>query len=242
MVDIPWKLLENRFGRWVPLLLLFSGIFAVGLVFYWGNQTGPVTRLEWEGLVALQENDLNQRLGFTPGQPLQLGIDWEAKLLTHPRIAQVRIQRSGQGMAVVRIKERIAEFVLHIDNSLYEVDDELNILSTNQVLAEGLIVISGQFQVQGNKIVGRQISDITDQMRLAVQAYPALQSRISELVIEKDGDYHLYLVSPNTIHVFLGNTLNLLTFRKLYAAIAYMEAESVKVTSLDLRGEDAIYH
>lgn len=79
-------------------------------------------------------------------------------------------------------------------------------------------------------------------MRHALSSYPALKSRISELVSERDGNYTMYLKSPNSMKVYLGDKLELNVFRKLYASLAYMEAESVKAVSIDLRGEDAVYH
>ncbi|PJZ46316.1 cell division protein FtsQ/DivIB [Leptospira brenneri] len=243
MVDTPQEIKEKRFGRVVPFLLVFVGLLALGLVFRWGRPVKPVDRLEWEGLVALSPPLVLRYLEVDPESP-KIGDwkDWEKKLSNHPRIRKVRITRDPDGFLIINIQEKVAEFVIHVENSLYEVSEDLEILSRDHVLADHLIVISGQFTVGENKLEGRQIFDITKEMRHALSLYPTLKSRISELVAERDGNFTMYLKSPNSIKVYLGDKLELNIFRKLYASLAYMEAESVKAVSIDLRGEDAIYH
>lgn len=243
MVDTPPEIKEKRFGRVVPILLVLVGLLALGLVFRWGRPVKPVVRVEWEGLVALSPPEVLLYLGVDPKAP-NIGDwkDWEKRLANHPRIRKVRITRDPDGFLIINLQEKVAEFVIHVGNSLYEVDEDLEIISRDRVLADHLIVISGQFTVGEQKLEGRQIFDITKEMRHALSLYPALKSRISELAVERDGNYTLYLKSPNLIKVYLGDKLELNVFRKLYASLAYMEAESVKVVSIDLRGEDAVYH
>lgn len=243
MVDTPQEIKEKRFGRVVPILLVFVGLVALGLIFRWGRPVKPVVRIEWEGLLALSPTLVLSYLGADSEIPT-IGDwkDWEKKLANHPRIRKVRITRDPDGFLIINIQEKVAEFVIHVGNSLYEVDENLEILSRDRVLANHLIVISGQFTVGEQKLEGRQIFDITKEMRQALSYYPALKSRISELVVERDGNYTMYLKSPNSMKVYLGDRLELNVFRKLYASLAYMEAESVKAVSIDLRGEDAVYH
>ncbi|TGK50643.1 cell division protein [Leptospira kanakyensis] len=243
MVDTPQEIKEKRFGRVVPILLVFLGLVALGLIFRWAKPAKPVVRLEWEGLVVLSPNLILTFLDVDPESP-KIGDwkDWEKKLANHPRIRKVRITRDPDGFLNINVQEKVAEFVIHVGSSLYEVDEDLEILSRDQVLADHLIVISGQFTVGENKLEGRQIFDITKEMRHALSLYPTLKSRISELVAERDGNFTMYLKSPNSIKVYLGDKLELNVFRKLYASLAYMETESVKAVSIDLRGEDAIYH
>ncbi|PJZ84803.1 cell division protein FtsQ/DivIB [Leptospira harrisiae] len=243
MVDTPQEIKEKRFGRVVPILLVALGLLALGLIFRWGRPVKPVVRVEWEGLVALTPPEVFTYLGVDPENP-RIGDwkDWEKQLSVHPRIRKVRITRDPDGFLMINVQEKVAEFVIHVGSSLYEVDEDLEIISRDRVLANHLIVISGQFTVGENKLEGRQIFDITKEMRYALSSYPALRSRISELVAERDGNYTMYLKSPNTMKVYLGDKLELNVFRKLYASLAYMEAESVKAVSIDLRGEDAVYH
>ncbi|MCG6151299.1 cell division protein FtsQ/DivIB [Leptospira bandrabouensis] len=243
MVDTPQEIKEKRFGRVVPILLVFVGLLALGLIYRWARPVKPVERVEWQGLVALSPPLVFQFLGVDPKAP-NIGNwkDWEKQLSNHPRIRKVRITRDPDGFLMINIQEKVAEFVIHVGSSLYEVDENLEILSRDRVLADHLIVISGQFTVGENKLEGRQIFDITKEMRQALSLYPTLKSRISELVSESDGNYTLYLKSPNSIKVYLGDKLELDIFRKLYASLAYMESEAVKAVSIDLRGEDAVYH
>ncbi|MCG6147569.1 cell division protein [Leptospira levettii] len=243
MVDTPQEIKEKRFGRVIPILLVFSGLLALGLVFRWGRPVKPVVRVEWEGQKYLTPTDLLVYLGTDAESPnMSDWKDWETKLSRHPRIKKVRITRDPDGFLLVHIEEKVAEFVIHVGSSLYEVDENLEILSKDQVLNAHLIVISGSFVVGEQKLEGRQIFDITKEMRYALSLYPALSTRISELVAERDGNYTMYLKSPKSMKVFIGDKLEINVFRKLYASLAYMEAESIKAVSIDLRGEDAVYH
>jgi cell division protein FtsQ len=167
---------------------------------------------------------------------------WENKLSEHPRIQKAKVRRDPEGFLVITVEEKVAEFVVHTGNSLYEVNNTLEILSKDNVLADHLIVITGNFPISNEKVEGAQIMDITKDMRQALTAYPNLKPRISEITIENDGEFLLYLHSPGRIKVYLGDKLSLYLFRKLYASLAYMEAESISAGSIDLRGEDAIYH
>ncbi|TGK51210.1 cell division protein FtsQ/DivIB [Leptospira bouyouniensis] len=243
MVDTPQEIKEKRFGRVIPILLVLSGLLALGLIFRWGRPVKPVERLEWEGLQYLSPPDLLDYLGTDRESP-NMGEwkDWEKKLSNHPRVNKVRITRDPDGFLLIHIEEKVAEFVIHVGSSLYEVDESLEILSRDQVLNTHLIVVSGPFTVGEHKLEGRQIFDITKEMRYALSLYPALSTRISELVAERDGNYTMFLKSPKPMKVFLGDKLELNSFRKLYASLAYMESESIKAVTIDLRGEDAVYH
>ncbi|TGL24371.1 cell division protein [Leptospira yanagawae] len=243
MVDTPQEIKEKRFGRVVPILLVLSGLLALGLLFRWGRPVKPVERLQWEGLQYLTPPDVLAFIGADGLSPnTNEWKDWEKKISNHPRIKKVRITRDPDGFLLIHIEEKVAEFVIHVGSSLYEVDETLEILSKDAVLNTHLIVISGPFSIGEQKLEGRQIFDITKEMRYALSLYPALSTRISELVAERDGNYTMYLKSPKPMKVFLGDKLELNLFRKLYASLAYMEAESIKAVSIDLRGEDAVYH
>ncbi|MDF3819837.1 FtsQ-type POTRA domain-containing protein [Leptospira sp. 96542] len=245
MVDTPPETAEKRFGRKlvVPLVLLVSGIIALGFVFRWGKPSKPIQKIVFDGLVVLTPVDVISYLGVTSEEGV--GEDWkgyESKLSSHPRIRKIKVRRDPEGFLNIHIEERVAEFVVHIGSSVYEVDENLEILSENRVLSDHLIVITGNFPMGENKIEGTRILDITKEMRQALTAYPTLKTRISEILVEKDGEYTMFLQSPSRIKVYFGDKLNLYGIRKLYASLAYLEAESIQATTIDLRGEDAVYH
>lgn len=245
MVDTPQELPEKRLGQKVvvPLLLLVSALLALGFIFQWGKKANPIRTVRFEGLVVLKPEVILTFLGQSEENPdLTSWMLWENKLSEHPRIQKAKVRRDPEGFLMITVEEKVAEFVVHIGNSLYEVNNTLEILSKDNVLADHLIVITGNFPISNEKVEGAQIMDITKDMRQALTAYPNLKPRISEITIENDGEYLLYLHSPGRIKVYLGDKLSLYLFRKLYASLAYMEAESISAGSIDLRGEDAIYH
>ncbi|WP_246051844.1 cell division protein FtsQ/DivIB [Leptospira idonii] len=229
----------------MPAALFVSGLIALVLIFHWAKTPKPVQKLVFEGLVVLKPADLMQFLDVNPEQfdPEKLEWkDWEKKLITHTRIRKVRVSRDREGFLVITLQEKVAEFVVHVGDMLYEIDEKRDIISQNQVLADNLIVISGNFPVSSHQILGTQIEDVTKEMRQTVSAYPALKTRISEVSLEQDGDIVVYLKSPFRAKVFLGDKLDLFRMRKLYASLAYLETENISASIIDLRGEDAVYH
>jgi|GEM_PF-1524182 len=247
MVDIPAEILEKRPNRRyvVPLLLLVSGVIGIGFLFYWVKSPKPIQKLVFQGLEVLKPIDLIQFLEIPPdkvNQEIQGWNDWEKKLQTHPRIKKARVGRDREGLLVITIQEKVAEFIVHVGDMIYEVDEGKEILSTNHVLADNLIVISGNFPITSNMIQGTQFEDMRKELNSALESYPALRTRLSEVSIEQDGDFMIFLKSPVHAKVYLGNKLDLYQLRKLYAALAYIETENIKVSTIDLRGEDAVYH
>jgi cell division septal protein FtsQ len=247
MVDSSPKISEKRPNHRliVPLVLLISGLVGLGLLIHWVKSPKPIQKLEFHGLLVLKPKDLIEFLEIPPEKVNQemLGwSEWEKKLLTHPRIKKARVNRDREGLLVITIQEKVAEFVVHIGDMIYEVDENKEILSQNQVLADNLIVISGNFPVTSNIVQGTQFEDLTSALRLALEGFPAIQTRVSEVTLEQDGDFLIYLKSPSRAKVYLGNKFDLYQIRKLYAALAFIEAEDIKVTTIDLRGEDAVYH
>ncbi len=247
MVDSTPEIQEKRPNRryLVPLVLLISGLLGIGFLIHWVASPKPIQKLVFEGLVVLKPSDLIQFLDVPQvigNQEIKGWQDWEKKLTAHPRIKKARVNRDREGFLVITLQEKIAEFAVHIGDMIYEVDQDKEILSENNVLADSLIVISGNFPIVSNHLQGTQIEDIIKELRYSLANYPALKTRISEISLEQDGDYMIYLKFPSRSKVYLGNKLDLYQIRKLYAALAYIETENIKVSTIDLRGEDAVYH
>jgi cell division protein FtsQ len=247
MIDIPPEISEKRPNRRyvVPLVLLVSGLIGLGFLIHWVKSPKPIQKLVFQGLVVLKPKDLIQFLEIPPekvNQEIQGWNEWEKKLSAHPRIKKARVNRDREGLLVITLQEKVAEFVVHIGDMIYEVDSDKEILSENQVLADNLIVLSGNFPITSHIIQGTQYEDLTKELRTALNSYPALKTRISEVALEQDGDFMIFLKSPARAKVYLGNKLDLYQIRKLYAALAFIESENIKVSTIDLRGEDAVYH
>ncbi|TGL56563.1 cell division protein [Leptospira ognonensis] len=247
MVDIPEEIVEKRPNRRfiVPLVLLASGVMGIGFLFHWVKSPKPIQKIVFQGLVVLKPADLVEYLGV-PSEGMNQEIkgwnEWEKKLNLHPRIKLARVNRDREGILIITLQEKVAEFVVHVGDMIYEVDKDKEILSENNVLADHLIVISGSFPITSNKIQGTQFSDLSSELHSGLESYPALKTRISEVSLEQDGDYMIYLKSPSHAKVFLGNKFDLYQIRKLYAALSFLESENIKVSTIDLRGEDAVYH
>ncbi len=247
MVDIPEQIVEKRPNRRfvVPLVLLVSGVIGLGFLIHWVKSPKPIQKIVFHGLIVLKPNDLIEFLQIPPemvNQEIKGWNEWEKKLLVHPRIKKARVNRDREGLLVVTLQEKVAEFIVHIGDMIYEVDEDKTILSENNVLADNLVVLSGNFPVTSNIVQGTQFADLTKELRNSLNSYPALKTRISEVQLEQDGDFMIFLKSPSHTKVFLGNKLDLYQIRKLYAALAYVESENIKISTIDLRGEDAVYH
>ncbi len=247
MVDNEGEEEEKRPSPRALGLFLLAGTLVLSIAFalVWTFSSKPIEKLVIEGLSILSTQEILDGLGVEPGSLATIESSWktwEKSLLANPRIRTAKVTRTREGLLLVQIQEKKAEFILHIGRDLYEMDEEFGIISKNQVRQSGILVLSGNFIIAEGKVTGTLISDITLEMRSAFQAFPELKQRLSELSIQNDGEFLLYSKSPFRSKIYLGDKLSMLQFRKLYATFAFLENQGTKASEIDLRGEDAVYH
>lgn len=242
------------------LRLPILGLVGLGLACSWWGSDQDRFQLEILGIEALGRAEVVSILGLpqepvgvgsgTTGYPISLWDRdaWQSKLAIHPRIESVGIDRKGS-LVRIHIRERSIRALVQIDGVLYELDEKSRILSRNDVRNAWLPVLTGSFKVhvgqtqgQGDRVEGASFYALQKQVEQMFEDYPALRDRISEVEIRKDGDLYLYLHQPSRMVVNIGNFLSRQQARKLYASLAYMEADNQKPRFLDLRGEDAFYY
>jgi hypothetical protein len=125
---------------------------------------------------------------------------------------------------------------------LYEIDDDYNLVSVDDIRDTNLVVLSGEFQLGQSQQVSKKLKEFCGSVENLFEAYPQLKDRIAEVRLNEDGEITIYTQYPQRIRVNMGNKLESMQIRKLYASLAYFENQASSVKLLDLRGDDAVYH
>ncbi|MBK8397884.1 MAG: FtsQ-type POTRA domain-containing protein [Leptospiraceae bacterium] len=166
----------------------------------------------------------------------------EEKLEKHPRIKKASVTRRSKEQLLVSIVERGARFIVNSNDNLYEIDEEYQLVSVDDIRDTNLVVLSGEFQLGKDKKVSKKLKEFSESVENLFEAYPALKERIAEVRLDEDGEITIYTQYPQRIRVNMGNKLESMQVRKLYASLAYFENQTSNVRLLDLRGDDAVYH
>lgn len=243
------NLLDNLLGdahkrtKYVLVALLLSAGFVIWLV-AWPDPIPPqINQVAVSGHKYLKTDEIIQIMGIGPNsarEGLDLG-DMRKKLIDHPRI-QDAILTQEKNRIQVTIQEVETEFLAETPAHIYEVDSTGKILSTDSVRDPHHAILSGDFITDGSSLKDPVFLSLRDFIRRGYKSYPQLEKRISEWKISNDGSVECFVDSPHSIRVQIGNDASQKQFRKLYASLAYFEAEEQNPDLLDLRGEDAVYH
>lgn len=166
----------------------------------------------------------------------------EENLKKHIRIKEVSVIRRSKHQILINVVEKNSVYIVNSNDVLHELDEDLNLVSFNEVKDISTVIISGDFGVGHKFKVNARLRELIDSINLTFEIYPLLKNRISEFVLSSDGEIVIYIFLPKRFKVLVGETLNLKQIRKLYATLAYFENQGISINLLDLRGEDAVYH
>lgn len=205
---------------------------------------GKGNKLVISGHNKLFKQEIIELMDIKPGLKLEdYDLDTiEGKLRKHLRIEDVSLTIRNRNTLLLAITERQAEFIVNTNNNLYEVDKRMNLISTGEVRDHDNFIVSGDFDIIKGKKMGDKFRNFSIKLKKNLNPYPELKSRISEISMDPDGEITLYIYKPSRIKVLLGEVLDFKKIRKLYASLAYFEHNKSKVSQLDLRGDDAVYH
>ncbi|MCE9499358.1 MAG: FtsQ-type POTRA domain-containing protein [Leptospira sp.] len=245
-LDILEGFKDKRIKSFFLVVLVACVLFAV---YEFGVKQNPsvpdvVNKLVIVGHNKLTTKEIVEILGIQAGVSFENYNlkELESKLQSHLRVKMASITRKKKEQLLISITEKNAKFIFHTNGHLYEVDEDLSVISVDDIRDPSLCVITGDFKIESNLVVGANAKDITDSVSNSFELYPAIKDRISEIVKNKDGEILFYVHSPQKIKVQMGSTLDKKQIRKLYAALAFFENQNKKVRLLDLRGDDAVYH
>lgn len=177
----------------------------------------------------------------TQGLAPQEWKSWVRKLESHPRYSEVKIEKNRAVLNLYIVEEPVLG-VAQIENDIYELGDGFRLLSKNELRSNWLPILTGDFRIRDGKMEGANFQSLWKQSLGFKLDYPDVWSRLSEIEARKDGDIFLYLHHPQRMKVNMGSFLSSRQGRKLYASLAYLEAENVKAEFLDLRGDDGFYY
>lgn len=205
--------------------------------------SNQVNKLVITGHQKLKKEEVVDLLGIKPGSSFE-GLDLktlEDRLEKHPRIKKASIARRSKEQLLISIMERSAKYVVNSNDNLYELDEDLKLISVDDVRDSSLCILSGDFNLSGQKASGK-LKELADAVEAMFENYPQLKDRISEVNLGQDGEITIFVILPHRFKVFIGSKLESAQARKLYASLAYFENQKTEVKLLDLRGDDAVFH
>ena len=241
-----WKIKNYRM-KLGAIFIIVASLLVIVYDFGFNRRSGlssSVNKLVITGHQKLSKEEIVAILGVQAGVPFE---DYslkvlEEKLEKHPRIKKASVTRRSKEQLLVSIVERGARFIVNSNDNLYEIDDDYNLVSVDDIRDTNLVVLSGEFQLGQSQQVSKKLKEFSESVENVFEAYPALKERIAEVRLDEDGEITVYTQYPQRIRVNMGNKLESMQIRKLYASLAYFENQASNVRLLDLRGDDAVYH
>ncbi len=244
--DKQWSGRNNRM-KLGAIFIIVASLLVIIYDFGFNRKSGlssAVNKLVITGHQKLSKEEIVAILGVQAGVPFE---DYnlkvlEEKLEKHPRIKKASVTRRSKEQLLVSIVERGARFIINSNDNLYEIDDDYKLVSVDDIRDANLVILSGEFNLGQNGQVSKKLKEFCESVENLFEAYPQLKDRIAEVRLDEDGEITIYTQYPQRIRVNIGNKLESMQIRKLYASLAYFENQASNVKLLDLRGDDAVYH
>lgn len=244
LIDFLRELIQKR--RNILLLALLVCILGLGAVLGIRFQGIPreLNKLIITGHEKLKTEEIVRMLEIQPGTSFDtLDLDLlEKKLSRHPRVASVRITKKSEDQLLIELTERKSSYIVNSEGHLYEIDSDLHVLSKDDVREKDLCILSGNFPIKNGAIQDASFRDLYTSVEQAFRMYPALKPRISEVLLQEDGEIFFFADEPVPLRIQVGTLLHKDQIRKLYAVLAYFEKDKIRSELVDIRGEDAVYH
>ena len=244
--DKQWSVRNNRM-KLGAIFIIVASLLVIIYDFGFNRKSGlssAVNKLVITGHQKLSKEEIVAILGVQAGVPFE---DYnlkvlEEKLEKHPRIKKASVTRRSKEQLLVSIVERGARFIINSNDNLYEIDDDYKLVSVDDIRDANLVILSGEFNLGQNGQVSKKLKEFCESVENLFEAYPQLKDRIAEVRLDEDGEITIYTQYPQRVRVNMGNKLESMQIRKLYASLAFFENQATNVRLLDLRGDDAVYH
>lgn len=242
------KIETNFLLRPTFLLTVFSLILVtlgVLLLYRGGFREEPIRNLEVRGNQYYTDDEIFQMLGIEhpleDGQPLRNVVLEEAvgRLKKNRVILNTSIKDDGNGRYILTVQERRCAAIIRNNERLYDVDDELMILSDQDVRCTNVPIISGAFMESNGKFDHALLLEVVGEFARLKSRFAPLFARFSEIRISRDETMDIYL-KRTRIKIRLGGAFNSQTLLKVETALSYFEKTGAKSGLIDLRGPDAI--
>ena len=162
----------------------------------------------------------------------------EKDLKKHPRILSGKVSQEGRFQFKIIISEKEPFIVYQFENHIYELDQEYQPISMDDIRSQGKIIFSSNIHPDQKSFIQIQTQLISNEFKL----FPALEKKVSEVEFDGEGNFTLYLTDPNPIRVELGKNISRKTFQKLNTSISYIEKNKLNFNQINLKGEEAILY
>jgi cell division protein FtsQ len=213
---------------------------------YQFEKENSIAEIKISGLEITGREDIFAIVGWDSGLPLANLTEnewgrWKSILQSHPRYDSVKI-RKNRAVLEIQVIEVPVLGVVQIENDIFELGEGFQLISKNDLRSRWFPILTGDFRIQNDKLEGANFYSLWRQASSFREDFPDLWSRLSEIEARKDGDIYMYMHHPHRLKVNMGSFISSKQGRKLYASLAFMEAENKRAEFLDLRGEDGFYY
>ncbi|MCC5816574.1 MAG: hypothetical protein JJT78_17615 [Leptospira sp.] len=224
--------------------MAFCPLLSCDLILF--ERENSIAEIKVYGIEITERADVFSIVGWDSGLPLanlteEVWSRWKTVLETHSRYESVKV-RKNRAILEIHLKEVPVLGVVQIENDIYELGEGFQLISKNDLRSKWLPILTGDFRIQKDKLEGANFFSLWKQASGFREDFPDLWSRLSEIESRKDGDIFMYMHHPHRLKVNMGSFISSKQGRKLYAALAFMEAENKKAEFLDLRGDDGFYY
>ena len=162
--------------------------------------------------------------------------------LKHPAIKNVIFQQN-KGILNIKIEERKCLALLEDPktNQIYDIDKDGFLLSTKPARCKKVPLIRGNFRRFKLRFYNRRLKNVLEALSTIQRIYPSLKQHISEIRLNKDGNWSLFL-SNSYMRIDIPENITSVIIRRLYASLSYILNQKIKYGWLELRGTEAILH
>jgi cell division protein FtsQ len=229
----------------VVVLLLAGGLLVYRYTGWFTNGVETVRQVEIHGAVHVTRDEIIALGGLRAGLKLaDIETDAFEKILEmHPRINEADVKILFPDTLRVEVDEAGTSIVAASLSGIFELDEELNILSENDVRDTEAPFVYVQDAIEGRKYNGkyrRKLMQLAESFRRLEKLYPVITSWLSEFVVSTNGHIKAY-VAGRPLEILFGREVNEMGLRKLHASLSWFRRQGRFPARLDLSGEDAVY-
>ncbi len=234
-------LMNSKFQK--VLLGLSVLMIAAGISIVWLTDGGPglIEEIVVQNNHYLTVAEVKEISGLSPGLYLDNKIRFLAKsrLESQPSIESVDLSMDSRGVVTLSLEGGNCAAVVRTGDSIFDVDENLRVLSTTSVRCLEVPLLAGSFPVKNGVVDDSDLENFMESWQQNKGKFRILFSRISEVRFSNKHEMILY-ISGSKIRVKIRGPLTEDSFKRLRAALSYFENKEGSAGLIDLRGPDAI--
>lgn len=198
------------------LISIFSCLLLIGViaVFAFTTPIFNITKIEVNGNSQVSNDTIISMSGLKKGENIfKFNNSIIQNIKENQYIEEVKIDRKLPGTINISINERNIKYQIKLINSYAYIDKNGYILEISSIKKEVPVIVG--LKVTENDLINKKRLDVQDLEKLnkiqkVIDAAKSIEidNIITEINIENDNDYYIYIESQNK-KIYIGNTNNL---------------------------------